>query len=514
MSTMKSVGLLAFRVCGAGTGPMFAALFAVASAQAAIVVVVCPGDSLGTAVQNASPGDQLNISGVCMENVEIRTDDLTLEGGTVEGTITILSQRAVLDGMTVTGPGDGVVGRDNASFTVQNSTIEENDGIGILATAGASAVIRDNDITDNDSDGIGVFDNAFASVTDNVIQGNGDPANFEAGIELSRARVVSSGNTIENNGWAGVSAFNASSYRNQSSATDIIEQVVANTFAVAAGNHSSVDFRGADIEGDIDIGRNSTLQLRSSSLEGNVSLGDDSVAEIRNMPLFEGNILANNDSVIRMRNMTFEGDLSVFVGSSAQLANVTLKGNTQANNQAALTVVNSTIEGAFGIGERSTASVRDTSMAEDVGASFNSTVLLENVAVAGDKDIILFGNSYGSLINVGPVGNLDIDLRSVAFIGGGTSLSGSVMVGREGFLSIGDVSSVNGAVNLSTGSTVDVDLLGIITLTGGIACDGSATVLPLPSSVGAIHTISSECGLDSLFELQQRIEALELALIP
>ncbi len=256
------------------------------------------------------------VQGICNENVVIDRDDVTIvadaEGGTVSGTITILgARRVVIKGLTVTGSGAGVVGTDNAAFTVEDSVLDRNDTDGIVVNNGAHATITRNTITnngqaslpdsgrgiyvndggtaeitkntieDNRSDGVGVYNGAYARVEQNVVQRNGRPLPFgEAGIQLNRARVRTNGNIIKDNGYAAVEVYNSSDYRTGSAldpqipdnlvSFEQIEGVGIGKVAVDLGQASFVDLRQVNVKGSVLIGDHSMLQVRGDNFGPNL----------------------------------------------------------------------------------------------------------------------------------------------------------------------------------------------------------------------------------------------------
>ncbi len=302
------------------------------------VTVNCGTDTIGDVLAAATPGGRLTITinGTCTENVTIERNKVTLQGGSgggVTGTITIPSARwVVIKKLTVTGPGAGISGFENASFTVEESTIDANgtDGIqvhdgananilnntitnngqaslpdsgrGVVLGDGASADIRNNTIEDNRSDGIGVFNGAFARIEQNTIQRNGRAAVFESGIQVSRALVRANGNVIRNNGYAGVEVFNSGDYRTGTFLSladnpdnlfpfEVIDQSGAGGLAVELGRKSFVDLRQVTVTGNIDVYAQAILQVRGddignnqpcSTVAGTVSVfGPNSVAQLR-----------------------------------------------------------------------------------------------------------------------------------------------------------------------------------------------------------------------------------------
>ena len=271
------------------------------------------GKTIANALEKGNENKPLVVvvQGTCTENITITRDDVTLVadagGGTVNGTITIRgARRVVIKGITVTGSGAGVVGSDNAAFTVEDSVLDRNDTDGIVVRNGAQATITGNTITnngqaalpdsgrgiylnnggsaqitnntieDNRSNGIGVFNNAHARIQQNTIQRNGRLSVFEAGIDVSRARVRADGNIIKNNNWAAISVSNSSDYRTGSFLAlgdqpdnafpfEQIEGVGPNKLAVDVGNASYVDLRQVNVRGSVSVGLQGMLQVRGDN---------------------------------------------------------------------------------------------------------------------------------------------------------------------------------------------------------------------------------------------------------
>jgi len=303
------------------------------------------------------------IRGSCTEDVTIKRDHLTLEGddgGTVHGTITIVGARGVvIKGLTITGSGAGVVGTDNAAFAVEDSFLHHNDTDGIVVDNGAyatitrntithngqvalpdrgrginvnnsaSAVITKNTIEDNRSDGIGVYNDAFANVRENLIQrnGRGSPV-FEAGIQLSRARVRANGNIIRDNGYAAIEVANDGSYRTGSFLSsedqpdnefpfEQIEGVGPGKVAVDVAQASYVDLRQVNVKGSVVVGTQSMLQVRGDNVGPNLQCSTiDTTGGFFQVSRFNG--------LLRLRtvNITPPGSIVFGPGTNGQIDDV------------------------------------------------------------------------------------------------------------------------------------------------------------------------------------------------
>ncbi len=338
---------------GSGFALAAALLIGATEAQAKIVQVDCadPKANIQKNIDGVKEPTTIVISGTCIEDVTIEVDDLTLQGdpsvgGTVSGTVTIVgARRVVIDDLTVTGSGEGVVGTEGASFTVQNSDISDNfgAGIGVLAGAsaiitgntidnngddanlntlvsqvfgdgidvvgGANAVITDNDITNSLFSGVFVGRNASARFADNTIKNSGLGVAEDCGIAIFRggAGRMSGGNTITNSGFAAVCVGPGSVFRQGTftlegppfpgETPDTLTQVGGFTVAVDVAQNAFADIRNANITGNIDIRVNSTFVSRNSSITGNISALGNSVVQLRNTVTFIGTLSCNVGSI-------------------------------------------------------------------------------------------------------------------------------------------------------------------------------------------------------------------------
>ena len=121
-------------------------------------VVHCDkGETLAQALQKATPGETIRVTGTCQEAVTITTDRLTLNG---EGT-------AILDG-----GGQDVVRVDRAqNVTVTGFTVR-NGAIGVHVFGGASLVLRHTTVEHNTRQGI-VITSSQAQIIDSTARNNG-----------------------------------------------------------------------------------------------------------------------------------------------------------------------------------------------------------------------------------------------------------------------------------------------------------------------------------------------------
>lgn len=171
------------------------------------VTVTCPGDSIQTAINNASSGDTILVAdGICSENINYSGKNITIKSlngaaaTTIQGTggnspvVTFANgenSNAVLDGFTIDNQnsggtnGRGISISNNSSPTIMNSVIAGNsinsgyDGAGIYIVTGGGATIQNTKIG---------------------ISGNANTARYGSGIYASTTGTISiSGSKIDYN---------------------------------------------------------------------------------------------------------------------------------------------------------------------------------------------------------------------------------------------------------------------------------------------------------------------------
>ena len=204
----------ASRITTCGLFAAFLILFAPAVGVAATVAVSCPGQTIQAAVDAAGPGDTINVTGTCNENVLVDNNKVKvfLQGGgtaVIDGAhsslpvIDIRGKAISVQGFTIRGGRDGIEVHRSANAVI-NSNVIQNMAAGIVVYEVAFAVITNNTIHSNSQVGILLHGSASANIgvnspTDsvaspNTIRNNGD------GILLSGAaqgNII--GNTIRNN---------------------------------------------------------------------------------------------------------------------------------------------------------------------------------------------------------------------------------------------------------------------------------------------------------------------------
>lgn len=194
---------------------------------------------------NAQPGDTVQVSGTCNENVTVTVKGLILDGsaGTIPPTrsATIIATDPSSPVVNVEAPGvtiqnffsilgndfpegtavktAGVQVSNSASASILNNLIQDNGTHGVQVSESASALIEKNEIRGNSSCGVLVAVSASASIVLNNIhnnQGTGitvrDNSSAHIGFIYDSDKTPS-GNTIQQNGGDGVDVLRASCAR-------------------------------------------------------------------------------------------------------------------------------------------------------------------------------------------------------------------------------------------------------------------------------------------------------------
>ncbi len=248
--------------------------FIVSDIEAAVIKVNCgKGESVNSALNRLIGPTTIVVTGTCYENIDIKKDDVTIQGGTFVGpdpqqtTIYVEGARRVLiKEAIVGGAGAGVAASQGASLTLDNSVIEgnarqgvvvtdnsvliltssiitgngtagvlaqrsssarigqsimgvsgpnritNNRGIGVNVSRSAYALIDGNTITGNSNNGVNI-DGASATVTNNTIQGNQKKGIVVSNAGNARIGITEGneggGNTIENNVYEGIEISNS-----------------------------------------------------------------------------------------------------------------------------------------------------------------------------------------------------------------------------------------------------------------------------------------------------------------
>ena len=287
-----------------------------------------PNASIQDAVDKADGPTTIKINGICVEDVTIAKDDITLSGnqmnaacdpanpggsGTIEGTITVTSVRARIEFLTITGPGAGVDIEDRATVDLTCNDISDNEATGVSVVRSSNAVLRDNTLSGNGTRAVDPF--VF----------------FDCGLYVAFASSVHSlGNTYADNQYCAIEADTQSTFTNGQflphepghpavpSERDTIVELGCDLgsgsgcfttdegpVAVEVWNGGLFDVRNADIGGKIEALANSSFRVDGdATVRGNIFNDLDSLVRIKDrsdnfgdrLVTYTGTLTCENDS--------------------------------------------------------------------------------------------------------------------------------------------------------------------------------------------------------------------------
>jgi hypothetical protein len=320
----------------------------------AILVDCAAGQSINDALAKLPSGKRavLTIRGTCVENVVVNRDDVTLRaeapGAGVSGpaaeanrsAIVVEASRVMLDGLTVTGPWNGIVGVGAARLTIQNCTVSGVGRTGIVFFHNSNGLVEGCSVTGSARDGVAI-EAASAAITNSTISGNGrsgvlvtNAASARIGLRVSGE---AGGNQIVNNAGTGIHvSIGAGAF------------IYGNTVSGNGANPATagglccygiaVNGANADLPGDNMVVNNtgSGLFLRA----GNVVVGDTTFGIGTTVNTFSGNGFGSSDksgifvfqgSLLRLSDAVVTGNdfagVQLFLGGIADILSSTISGN-------------------------------------------------------------------------------------------------------------------------------------------------------------------------------------------
>jgi hypothetical protein len=150
------------------------------------------------ALGKADPGDTIRVTGLCTEQVVIKTDRVTLDG---QGTAIVSGEGGGAGDFNAVLTVDGARGVIIKGLTVRNSLAN-----GILALRGASLSVQQTHVRDNALTGISIGGSSTADLTDVQVQGSSPGLDAYTGSTVilhgSIGFTQNAGNGVEINGLA------------------------------------------------------------------------------------------------------------------------------------------------------------------------------------------------------------------------------------------------------------------------------------------------------------------------
>jgi hypothetical protein len=313
------------------------------------------GGTGGTASVDCNSGGSINqalatgaktivVRGTCNETVTVDRDDVTLQadpaGGEIHGpdanstAVTVRGHRVTIDGLTVSGGRNGVVGLGSSNLTIRNCTVQATGRSGIAYLNNAGGTVDTCQVRNNPRDGI-VIDGAEATVINSTVSNNS--RNGMTIVDGSRGkigftdRLELAENTISQNGALGVQVSSGAT------ATFGANQVTGNGTDPTMPSRNGIGiFQGsATLSGGTTVSGNAGAGI--VVVASIVSTGDGSFGVTLNTISGNGNgasaggIFAFLGSTITVRNARIESNngpgLTLFGRSQAQLLNTVIQNN-------------------------------------------------------------------------------------------------------------------------------------------------------------------------------------------
>lgn len=174
--------------------------------NASAISTVVPGESIQSAIDEASPGQIIEVqNGTYFENVNV-TKTVTLKGmgnpivdaGGRGSAITLSANDSILQGFTATGSGidalDAGITVLSSGNIIKGNAVSENGNCGIVVYHSDDNTLFQNEVTENKNGGILLDHSDSNQVWGNYASGNG----FGIAIDTCRANTINSNNLTGN----------------------------------------------------------------------------------------------------------------------------------------------------------------------------------------------------------------------------------------------------------------------------------------------------------------------------
>ena len=303
------------------------------------------GQSLAKVLEEAKPGETVQVRGTCQEAVTIITDRITIDGGgsaIIDGggaeAVTADGVRGVtLTGLTVRQGLNGVVAKGGANLQLTRVTTQNNLVSGIRVDGHSSVELRDCIAQNNGVNGLEVDRASEVKITGTFLsQGNvvfGISLLNTSSIVFANATVTITNNTLglaiglNSGGTIADAATTVTTSYNLTTGFTVVSGSSLLVFegAIVAQNNRANHGVSANSKSSIDLDRGGSITATNNGLDG-VQL-EDSLLNMFNMPGLRGStVVATNNQ---------RHGLSTFVGGKIDLSGDS-QITSQSNGQAGL----------------------------------------------------------------------------------------------------------------------------------------------------------------------------------
>jgi parallel beta-helix repeat protein len=368
-------------------------------AAAAPLVDCDKGKTITKALEQAKPGETIDVQGTCRETLTIRTDGVILVGhggavidGGQQTVVTVVgAQRVTLQGFTLQNGNLGLVATGGANATLRNLTLQNNANSGLRLEGQSSLELTDCTIQGNRLNGLEVDRASEAKISGSFLSQNnqlfGLILNNAASVTFAQATATVRNNTLGIQIGANSSAFIADAATTVTASNNLATGVTvvsgSTLFAfegkIVAENNRFNHGVSANSNSNIDLDRGGTIIARNNGQDG-VQL-EDSLLNLFNMPGLPGSRVEASGNRRHGLSAFLESRIDLSGGSVVSSQNNHNAG-ILADNGSFVRLVNSTLTGNSG---------RDVELSFGSRADLNATNAIGTLSC--DDTVLIRGNA-------------------------------------------------------------------------------------------------------------------------
>ncbi|NOT54208.1 MAG: hypothetical protein HOP18_06340 [Deltaproteobacteria bacterium] len=370
-----------------------------AVAAAAPLVDCDKGKTITKALEQAKPGETIDVQGTCRETITIHTDGVVLVGhggavidGGQQTVVTVVGARRVtLQGFTLQNGNLGLVATGGANATLRNLTLQNNANSGLRLEGQSSLELTDCTIQGNRLNGLEVDRASEAKISGSFLSQNnqvfGLILNNAASVTFAQATATVQNNTLGIQIGANSSAFIADAATTVTASNNLATGVTvvsgSTLFAfegkIVAENNRFNHGVSANSNSNIDLDRGGTIIARNNGQDG-VQL-EDSLLNLFNMPGLPGSRVEASGNGRHGLSAFLESRIDLSGGSVVSSQNNHNAG-ILADNGSFVRLVNSTLAGNSG---------RDVELSFGSRADLNATNAIGTLSC--DDTVLIRGNA-------------------------------------------------------------------------------------------------------------------------
>ena len=247
------------------------------------------GESLSKEINKAKPGTVVDVSGTCLETIIITTDNIHIKGfnatlstdpGASSQDLVIVdgAKRVVLSDLTLTNGSNGILAKNGAHFSLQNTVVKDSANFGINLTGASFMTIENSRVINCGNNCINVMEGSNVNIVgDLTVSGAGTfGINFQDGanVSITNATVNATQNTFGIQLAIGVTATVTDSTVNASANTLLGMTVDSGSSLFSFNSHfiasdnQVLDGFGANTNSNIDLDKDSSIVTNNNGRDG------------------------------------------------------------------------------------------------------------------------------------------------------------------------------------------------------------------------------------------------------